>query len=440
MASDEPKTIPLPNTEQCCEESEKPTATQQDANVDSTRPPDLLTQAETNPWTFKHRVVSVTDQIWGDPHESFWDKHMNDVEAKLNNANDWDFIEKLNKKLRKEIAGGRTPMLAFDKDRSPLGVKFVLVTSKSDEVVWFIGDLHGDLLAWLTLLEYIRRVEKRPIDAGNYKVCILGDIIDGGPHSGELLALMLNSMIESPGNFAFVTGNHDEGLRKDKRTTQFCSTVSPSDFCELLYTMPPTKSARKGRIKMRRLAHTAIQFFQQAPRALLFPDGLLVAHGGVPHIDLHKDLRDPADFNHKQMLDDFVWTRIHESARHKIPNRTTRGCSLGFEDFDKFCDHARNILGKPVLAMLRGHDHVPERFLVHESYRRHPVITINAMCSKQREVFGPWERMPVAVRWQTGLPLEIHQIEIPVALIDHFHPRPLQGSEAVSRMPPYTGT
>ena len=116
-----------------------------------------------------------------------------------------------------------------------------------------------------------------------------------------------------------------------------------------------------------------------------------------------------------------------------MPNRTTRGCSLGYEDFDAFCDRARAILGRPVRAMLRGHDHVPDRFLVHERYRRHPVVTINAMSSKQREVFGLWERKPVAVRWRAGHPLEIHQIEIPAWLIAHFHPKPSPAIEPVAQ-------
>jgi hypothetical protein len=44
------------------------------------------------------------------------------------------------------------------------------------------------------------------------------------------------------------------------------------------------------------------------------------------------------------------------------------------------------------------------------------------MCRKQRgDVFGPFERKPVAVKWRAGHPLEIHQIEIPAWLIRHIY-------------------
>jgi hypothetical protein len=370
--------------------------------------------------------IGRNDPIWGHNPEGFWLWLQNQVEANRLLAGSESCVPQVTAALREWLASGKTPMLAFDDTRRSTEEKFVQIeTIPQNQTVWFIGDLHGDLLSYYALDAYITR---QPSDSNDlpHKVCFLGDLVDDGLYDGELLVVLFEAMLRAPGSIAFVAGNHDEGIYRLPDTGEFRSSVIPSNFCDRINATPQDSC-------MRELASAAILFFQQAPRAYLFPDGLLVAHGGVPHVDLHPHLRHPEDFSNPQMLADFVWTRLHPTAKRKIPNRTTRGCSLGAEDFDAFCDHAAKILGRPITGMLRGHDHVPDRYLVHPEYRRHPVITINAMCSKQRDVFGPWERKPVAVKWRNGQALEIHQIEIPEWLIARFYPKPLPQGDLASQ-------
>ena len=80
--------------------------------------------------------------------------------------------------------------------------------------------------------------------------------------------------------------------------------------------------------------------------------------------------------------------------------------------------------------MVRGHDHEPERYRIYERYTKHPVVTINAMSYKQRDVFGPFQRQPVAARWRMNQPLSIHQLTIPPILI-----KELYGSASVEDTP-----
>jgi len=358
--------------------------------------------------------ITSTNPIWGEDPDLFWSKTRDEIHNTLKTCRSAGTIGEVVAGFQGKLENSRPDLLAFDDARFDSAHQFVVVPELANEHVWFIGDLHGDLLSYEILRNYIGRAQEA-FGPGSGKICFLGDIVDDGPHDAELLCLILHSMLKAPGRFGFVTGNHDEGMYCETSTGELRSSVSPSDFCQRVNSQP-------AQSPMRALADVAIKFFRQAPRALLFADGLLVAHGGVPHVDLQGRIHQASDFNEPLMLADFVWTRMHESARRKIPNRTTRGCSLGFEDFDAFCEHAARVLGHPVRAMLRGHDHVPDRFLVHERYRRHPVVTINAMCRKQRgDVFGPFERKPVAVKWRAGHPLEIHQIEIPAWLIRHIY-------------------
>ena len=57
--------------------------------------------------------------------------------------------------------------------------------------------------------------------------------------------------------------------------SRFASTVSPSDFADFL-------NANLAHEWIVRAAKVAIRVTAQAPRALFFPDGLLIAHGGFP--------------------------------------------------------------------------------------------------------------------------------------------------------------
>ena len=152
----------------------------------------------------------------------------------------------------------------------------------------------------------------------------------------------------------------------------------------------PTSSTRTSRTNGSSApASWRCGFFAQAPRALFFPDGLLVAHGGFPLADLHARLAETGDWNDPACLADFVWTRAHPTARRSCPNRFSRGSQFGYEDFAAFCALAAR-LGRPVTHMVRGHDHVEERYAVYPAYAPHPVLTTVALSRRlPRESFGP---------------------------------------------------
>jgi hypothetical protein len=373
--------------------------------------------------------VPADDPVWGDSPKEFWDEVQRGVHEihQMTSEEENLRVKKCAGEVRSALLEKRPTLLAFDHFRNSHSDKFVCIEECSEDTVWFIGDLHGDLLSLLALQNYITNFEARGKNT-KFIICLLGDIIDDGILDNSLLFHVLVLIANFPDRYAFVVGNHDEGLYREPESGDYRSSVSPSDFCDRLNSKPPSSQFRD-------LADTAIDFFSKAPRALLLPDGLLVAHGGVPHTDLLATLKTLEDFNRPAALTDFVWTRLHERAKRKIPNRSTRGCSLGIEDFDAFCKHASNVLGRPVRAMIRGHDHIGERFLVHEHYKNHPVVTINAMSYKQRDVFGPFERKPVVARWRMGKPLEIHQIEIPSELIAHFYKPDAEGEKSLEGSP-----
>lgn len=282
--------------------------------------------------------------------------------------------------------------------------------------VWFVGDLHGDLLALETALQHIDRSG----GGADARIVFLGDLFDDGAHAPEVVLRVFELLLDGPMRVTVLAGNHDQALvHEDGR---FQSTVLPSDFTDWLNANPDHPWAE-------RLGRLVARFFSRAPRALFFPDGLLVAHAGIPHTDLHAALAESGDWNDPRVLQDFVWLRAHPRARKRIPNRTTRGSEFGREDFAAFCEVAARA-GRPVHRMLRGHDHVEERFAVYPGWEAHPALTINTLSHRlPREVFGPYERVPVVARWVRGELPEVRRLFIPPELLREVYPEPAPAAE-----------
>jgi hypothetical protein len=305
------------------------------------------------------------------------------------------------------------PGLLFDKDRSDPADKVVQV-SDVDTVspLWIIGDLHGDLLALEAALAAMRDPALQP-GGGQPRIVFLGDLFDDEGFGLEVLLRVFELIVDAPDRVCLVVGNHDEALSYDG--VRFASSVSPSDFAEFL-------NANLTHEWIERAGKVAVRLFARSPRALFFPDRLLVAHGGFPLVDLHARLAETGDWNDPMCLSDFVWTRAHPKARKKLPNRFSRGSQFGYEDFAAFCSLSAS-LGRPVTRMVRGHDHVEERYAAYPAYRAHPVLTTVALSRRlSRESFGPYERVPTMAQFVDGALPRVYRLHIPADIIREVYP------------------
>jgi hypothetical protein len=301
------------------------------------------------------------------------------------------------------------PGLLFDADREDETDRAIRLGALApDTPLWFVGDLHGDLLALEAAIALAHETEgPRP------NFVFLGDLFDDGAYGLEVLLRVLELVVERPDAVCLLAGNHDEALAYDG--ARFTAAVSPSDFAEFL-------NAHLAHEWIARAGKLAVRLFARAPRALFFPDGLLAAHGGFPLSDLHATLRAGGDWNDPRCLSDFVWTRAHPRARRKMPNRVSRGSQFGHEDFAAFCALSAE-LGRPVTHMVRGHDHVEERWAVYPAYRAHPMLTTVALSRRlAREAFGPRVRVPTVARWVPGALPQVHRLHIPAPLVEELYP------------------
>jgi Calcineurin-like phosphoesterase len=310
----------------------------------------------------------------------------------------------------------------FDADRATAQDRAIQVKQRATAApLWIIGDLHGDLLALETALAVINADsagQDRP------QLIFLGDFFDDEGYGLEILLRVFELVVRSPGDVCVIAGNHDEALSYDG--AHFASNVVPADFAEFL-------NANLAHEWIGRAGKLAVRFFAQAPRALFFPDGLLVVHGGFPLGDLHSRLQETGNWNDPACLSDFVWTRCHPTAGRKMPNRFSRGSQFGHQDFAAFCELGAR-LGRPVTHMVRGHDHVEDRYAVHPAYALHPVLTTVALSRRlPREAFGPRRRVPTLARYVEGALPQVYRMHIPDGLIDELYPEPAEPAEQEMR-------
>ena len=316
--------------------------------------------------------------------------------------------------------------MLFDDYRENPADRALRITEMSDLPLWFIGDLHGDLLALEAALALIDRESERE-SVGPARIVLLGDLFDDGGYGLETLLRVYELLLRRSADICLLAGNHEDALGYNG--SRFTATVSPSDFSDYLNeNLAHEWMGRAGKLAVRIVAET--------PRALFFPDGLLVAHGGFPLRDLHERLAQTGDWNDAQCLLDFVWARAHPRARKKMPNRSSRGSQFGYEDFAAFCGLSAT-LGRPVTHMVRGHDHVEERYEIYPAYARTPVLTTVALSRRlAREMFGPFVRVPTIARWIRGSVPQVFRLHIPEEHIRRCYPEELAAAEPVGSPEP----
>ena len=314
-----------------------------------------------------------------------------------------------------EIEAALTRPLLFETHRRE-GEQVVIVPDGAVPAnLWFVGDLHGDLLTIAVAWEYIRQESRNAAEPPH--VVFLGDFLDRGAYGVETLLYLFRLIRDHDGRVGVLLGNHDE-VGWDGTAGRFVSPVRPAETVDQFNAALGSRDADAR--KLVAVGKLAARFFEARPRAVFLPDGLLLAHGGFPHEDLLEGLKEPGDLNDPRCLKDFVWLR-YSTARRRRVSRVSSGCEFGRQNFADFCQVATKRLGIPVGRMVRGHDHVPDRYRVSEEWG-HPVVTINALSRPLEGEYGVarYPRPVVAQHVPGGLP-RLHLLSLPHADVDRAY-------------------
>ena len=319
---------------------------------------------------------------------SFMEEDSVDDSTKITSKVSWDqTLENSKKQAAETIKNILSGKLLFN----PKENDYYVIHDINPTPLWFIGDLHGDILALENAWEYIKdECEKR---GEKPNVLFLGDFLDRGKYNHEIIIKLFSLIEQNPGRIGVLAGNHDENLSWNSNTNLFESAINPSEYCTELNSL--IKNEDSDSLFKIDIGKVVCQFFSKCPRAIFFPDGLFVSHAGFPHTDRLEYLNSISDLNDPFNLQDFTWLRASNSSPRKRPNRSTRGCEFGFEDLKRFSEHMKTKFDIKVNRFLRGHDHIEERHWSPPSYNQIPMLTINTMCRKLEDEYSE-KKYPLA--------------------------------------------
>lgn len=117
-----------------------------------------------------------------------------------------------NKHLLDESAWLNAQIPRIDALHHPLFVRRVRVPKHAR--VYLIGDIHSSLASLLNILADLRDRENAFVSnfalAANHYIVFLGDLVDRGPYSTEVLFLALMLVVANPERVFLINGNHED--------------------------------------------------------------------------------------------------------------------------------------------------------------------------------------------------------------------------------------
>lgn len=209
------------------------------------------------------------------------------------------------------------------------------------------GDLHGNLNDLLRILatnglpkanQHNDQSDQRDIKNPSY--LFLGDYVDRGDYSIEVVTLLFSLQILYPDSIFILRGNHE-----------FRETNEKYGFLEQIKT------------QYEQVADDMFELFNSAfdilPLAAVVGRSLFCVHGGLSSAltnvgNINRFTRPITDYNHSKIINDLMWSDPTSESESFIPNTRGKGCAFG--SFVALNFLKANNLQK----IIRGHQFVQE--------------------------------------------------------------------------------
>jgi predicted phosphodiesterase len=218
---------------------------------------------------------------------------------------------------------------------SELWDKHLIVELTTPKELVVIGDLHGDLGSLEKILSEIE-YQKFLKDSEN-KLVFLGDYVDRGMHSPEVLCVLFDLKIRFPDSVIMIRGNHE----------------APNMFPFQGHTLP---SDLKALGVGERTYDKVLNFFDDLPLLCLVENRIVLVHGGLP-VSLPSPRNPPRDVIARASMEDprFVEQVLWNDPKDNLeePFEKSRR-SYGFHYSEKITGEWLALTGAKVV--IRGHE------------------------------------------------------------------------------------
>lgn len=179
------------------------------------------------------------------------------------------------------------------------------------ERVYAIGDVHGRLDLLRRLLRAIEADAAREAEGDRTRIVILGDLVDRGPHSRQVLELLRFLERRDPARFQVLPGNHEDMLLASATGDAAAQRVwlkAGGDATLRSYRVDPAEfaglaPADRGRMLRRAVGADMIDWLEARPLACQSGD-YFFCHAGVrPGVPLKKQRREDLLWIRREFLD-----------------------------------------------------------------------------------------------------------------------------------------
>jgi protein phosphatase len=209
-----------------------------------------------------------------------------------------------------------------------------LVELKTPDKLAIVGDLHGDIKSLLYIIRDIAFEEF--LTSSNNKLIFLGDYIDRGSNSIEVLLILCYLKRKYPNSVILLCGNHEAMERFH------CSA----------YTLPKELESRFGEIGST-IYDRVLLLFRLLPKVVIIENQLLLVHGGVPASIAKSSFREAVITENSKTVEELLWN----DPRSDIPNNMDWVKSR--RDFGKHFGKnisKRSMMETGAKAIVRGHE------------------------------------------------------------------------------------
>jgi serine/threonine-protein phosphatase PP1 catalytic subunit len=222
-----------------------------------------------------------------------------------------------------------------------------------------VGDIHGDFCTLQKILVSINSVKF--LSNPNNKLIFLGDYIDRGSNSIDVLYTIMYLKSSYPDSVVLMRGNHEAPLQ-----FPFSSHIL---FSDLKREFPATCSALYEKI---------LSIFELFTLMTVVDHSLLLVHGGVPVSNVYKSSkpRMGRDLQEKRVMEEILWNDPRDSIKSNLDwekSRRSFGNHFGEKVSRKWLSNcgARVIVRghEPCQGVMVSHsDHVLTLFSSKEAY------------------------------------------------------------------------
>ena len=239
--------------------------------------------------------------------------------------------------------------------------KVIYSNDEIDFPIYFIGDIHGDVLALSDCINYIQK------EKDNALIMFLGDIIDRKYDQFQCYKMIVE--LSKTNRVIWLAGNHDVGLKYDKMKNNYFSEASPSECSNEINKLKKRTLGKRKKKKNRHLwdqiefCDNFLETVSKLPYALYLENiGLLAVHGSLPHDGYIGRTSNPSEDCSIHILEDlnkfensYLWGRVEDKPNGRYSS-LRRDNEVGFENINRTISNLKNIQFD-MRYLVFGHQH-----------------------------------------------------------------------------------